>query len=165
MKYLPFVWGIGGVIALLSLALYRLSPHAVEMFNHELGLWHYVGLVVSCAFMAYSEGYKGFQKAFSPRVVARAHHLTTPAAKPHWKWLAPFFCMSYFAAPRKRKIVVGILTTFIVLCVILIRYLSQPWRGIIDAGVVVGLSWGIISILCFCFQAVTGKLDHSPELE
>ena len=165
MKFLPFVWGIGGVIALLAFALYRLTPHAVDMFDHELGLWHYVGLIASCAFMAYSEGYKGFQKGFSPRVVARARHLMTDQAKPHWKWLAPMFCMSYFAAPRKRKIVVGVLTTFIVLCVILIRFVPQPWRGILDAGVVVGLSWGIISILCFCWQAAKGKLEQSPELE
>lgn len=165
MKWLPFLWGIGGVIALLAFALWRLTPHAIEMFNHELGLWHWVGLVASCLFMAYSEGYKGFQKAFSPRVVARAQYLMTGQAKPHCKWLAPMFCMSYFAAPRKRKIVVGILTTFIVMCVILIRYLAQPWRGILDAGVVVGLSWGIISILCFCVLAIKGKLNHSPELE
>ncbi len=27
------------------------------------------------------------------------------------------------------------------------HYVPHPWRGIIDAGVVVGLAWGIVTVL------------------
>ena len=39
------------------------------------------------------------------------------------------------------------------------RMLPQPWRGILDAGVVVGLSIGISSILYFVYVAI-----RKPEL-
>jgi hypothetical protein len=38
-------------------------------------------------------------------------------------------------------------TTAIILLVVLVHRLDQPWRGIVDAGVVVGLGWGLISLL------------------
>ena len=31
--------------------------------------------------------------------------------------------------------------------IVLIRKLDQPWRGIVDAGVVVGLGWGLVATL------------------
>ena len=37
--------------------------------------------------------------------------------------------------------------------VLIARQLPQPWRGIVDAGVVVGLGLGIISILYFMISA------------
>ena len=40
----------------------------------------------------------------------------------------------------------------IVAFVLVIPYLAQPWRGIVDAGVVVGLLWGLITIVVFAFQ-------------
>jgi len=149
---------------LLIMAIYRLSPYTFELLQQPLSLVHYVALVGSCLFMAYSEGYKGFQKSFSPRVVSRARCLLTDDAKLHWRLLAPLFCMSWFAAPRKRKIVVAILTLMIVCCVVGMKYVPQPWRGIIDAGVLVGLSWGIASIIYCCYLGSKGLLKSSPEL-
>ena len=45
----------------------------------------------------------------------------------------------------------------IVTLVVLVRRLPQPWRGIIDGGVVVGLSWGIVAILILFGQGLTGR--------
>ena len=42
------------------------------------------------------------------------------------------------------------------------HFLSQPWRGIIDIGVVVGLLWGVVALLIFTVQAFAGRLDASP---
>jgi hypothetical protein len=41
--------------------------------------------------------------------------------------------------------------------IILVRFLAQPWRGIVDAGVVVGLAWGLISLAIFTLQAFISK--------
>jgi len=38
-----------------------------------------------------------------------------------------------------------------------VRRLAQPWRGIIDAGVVVGLAWGVGSVV---YYALRGRATH-----
>jgi DMSO/TMAO reductase YedYZ heme-binding membrane subunit len=52
-----------------------------------------------------------------------------------------------------------------VILVLLVRLIQQPWRGIIDLGVVVGLAWGLISLLVFSVLAFTSKVfPYSPEV-
>ena len=46
-----------------------------------------------------------------------------------------------------------LVTSAIIILVLLVRLLPQPWRGIIDAGVVLGLLLGIASIVYFWFQS------------
>ena len=118
-----------------------------------MNLFHWAALIFSVVFMAYTEGYKGFHHGFAPRVVIRANYLKD---NPHIIHiiLAPLFCMGYIHATRKRK-VISIGLTLMIICFILVApMLPQPWRGIIDAGVVVGLSIGIISIIYFIFLGI-----------
>ena len=68
---LASVWGIAGVVVLLSTAVIRLWPIAMEALQAPLTIIQRVFLVGWVIFMAYTEGYRGFQKAFSPRVVSR----------------------------------------------------------------------------------------------
>ena len=121
------------------------------------GVW---GLYAfSVVFMAYAEGYKGFQLRFSPRVIARAARI---GQAPWWcKPLAPLFCMGLVYATRRRLIASWVLLLGIITLVMLISGLAQPWRGAIDAGVVVGLSWGMISVLAAAGQHLRGR---SPEI-
>ena len=154
------VWGVAGVLALLAQALIRLTPLAIEPLEKQmLNSWQLVLYVVWAVCNAYAEGYRGFQKSFSPRVVARALHLGRNP-RPIHVLFAPAFCMALFHAKRKNLMLSWGLTTFIVLAVILIRHLPQPWRGIVDVGVVVGLVWGAISIVVIFARAVTGR--HEP---
>ena len=126
--------------------------------------YHWVVLLLNTLLMAYLEGYRGFQKGFSPRVAARAKYLAQHPKLLH-VCLAPFFCLGYFYTSRRRQISVIALTLGIILLVRLVGLLDQPWRGIIDAGVVVGLSWGLVSFLLFCVQAFTSPtFDHSPQV-
>ncbi|WP_372370371.1 hypothetical protein [Candidatus Uabimicrobium sp. HlEnr_7] len=164
MRYLAAFWGAFGVFTLLATALYRLTPIAWDIFDHSLHWYHYLVLVINVIFMAHSEGYRGFQKSFSPRVTARVHYLSKHAS---WELFlfAPFFCMGYFHASRKTKIITISLTSFIVVLIILLKYVPQPWRGIIDWGVVVGLSWGVISLIVFIVQTfATGKCVHDGDI-
>jgi hypothetical protein len=62
--------------------------------------------------------------------------------------------MALFHAKRKNLILAWGLLVAIVLVVILVRQLPQPWRGIVDAGVVVGLVWGGISIVVIFVHAL-----------
>lgn len=164
LGFLSATWGIFGIFLLLGTALYRLTPIAMETFDYQLGWHHYFILTINIVFMAYSEGYKGFQKKFSPRVAARAKYLMQ---NPEWRFLpvAPLFCVGYIYALRKTKIVTRLLTLFIIIIIISLKYVPQPWRGIVDIGVVVGLSWGTISLVVFLFQAFFSEnFSHSPEM-
>ena len=150
-------WGIVGVIAILGKAIYQLVPVALRAFDHPLGPAHWITLVVWVAFMAYSEGYRAFHKAFSPRCVARAHFLAAHPRPLHVA-LAPLYCMGLLHATRKRLIVSWCVALGIVALIVLVRQLEQPWRGIIDGGVVLGLSIGIVSIVYFA----AGKSPSVP---
>jgi hypothetical protein len=158
------LWGLAGVGVLLGSAIYRMTPLALEALASDLNAYHVFFLLVVLAFMTYAEGYRAFQLGFSPRVAARARYLRAHPTMLH-AVLAPLFCMAYFHAPKRRRIVSLSVTAGIILLVILIRLLPQPWRGIVDAGVVVGLAWGLISLAIFGVQALTAdRFNHSPEV-
>lgn len=141
-------WGIGGVLLLLIFAIVRLAPMALELENSPMSLLHWGALLFSVVYMAYAEGYKGFHLGFAPRVVVRARYLAENP-KPVHVLLAPLFCMGYIYATRRRQILSYALTVMIICFVLIARLMPQPWRGILDAGVVVGLSLGVASIAYF----------------
>ncbi len=158
------IWGIAGVFLLLGSAVYRLAPLALAPLSTDLGWYHWLALAASVLFMAHAEGYRGFQQHFSPRVAARAKYLRDHPL-PFFVALAPFFCMGYFHATRRRQIVSLSLTAGIVVLVLVVRQVPQPWRGIIDAGVVTGLVWGLVSLAWFTIRAFTVEsFGYSPEV-
>lgn len=164
MRILAIIWGIGGILLLLLFAIWRLFPNALDAFNFEFNFLHWLLLLVNTLLMAYYEGYKGFQLAFSPRIAARARYLSEHGTI-FQLILAPFFCMTYFDAPQRRVRATWILTICIVILIIIFQQLPQPIRGILDVGVVIGLAWGSISTALFSIQAFTqSDYNHDPEL-
>lgn len=157
------IWGILGVSALLGCAIYRLSHWAFAAIQNGLSGFQWVLLVGWSLFMVVAEGYRGFQKKFSPRTAARIKYLRDRPDLVR-SLLAPVFCMGFFHANKKTRIIAFCLTFGILILVMLVRICPQPWRGIIDFGVVLGLSYGLISLLYFTFQALTKRnYPHSPE--
>ncbi|ETW92550.1 MAG: hypothetical protein ETSY1_43150, partial [Candidatus Entotheonella factor] len=146
------VWGLGGVVFMLGYAVVRLFPVTMAAFEQPLQWYHWVCLISFVVFMAYSEGYRGFQQAFSPRVAARLKYLYD-YPRPWHVALSPLFCMGYFYIQRRRCIAIYTLTLGIIVIILAVRLLSQPWRGIIDAGVLVGLTWGLVTVLISTQQA------------
>ena len=121
---------------------------ALELENSSMSQVHWLALAFSVVYMAYAEGYKGFHLGFAPRVVVRARYLADNP-RPLHVLLAPLFCMGYIYATRKRQILSFALTAMIICFVLIARSMPQPWRGIVDAGVVVGLGLGVLSIAYF----------------
>lgn len=161
---LGWYWGLGGFLALLLFAIYRLAPIAANSLQQTLDWRHWMVFGVNLGFMAYYEGYKGFQKGYSPRVVARATYLRE---NPSWLpvLLAPFFCMAYFQATKRRIISAWVLTIAIVVLVLLFTQLPEPWKGLLDAGVVLGLSWGLLATLNEAVQVYLGRRQTvDPEM-
>ena len=159
-----FIWGSLGVLSLLIFSVVRLSNIALEFFLYPVHIWHWLALVVWVVFMAYSEGYKGFQQTFSPRVAARLIWLRqNPKA-----WLvalAPLYAMGFIYASKKRIIISYTILIMVMVFVAIAVNLPQPWRPIVDAGVVVGLLWGATVTGWYIFVAIrTDTSLVNPEL-
>jgi len=162
MRVFAAGWGIFGVLLILGWAVARIAPHAWEAFDeHSFSALEWSVFAVWMVFMIYAEGFKGFHCAFAPRVVARARTLIS-APTPASCLLAPLFCFGFFRATRKRMIVSWSVAGGIVLLILGVRLLNQPWRGIIDSGVVAGLSIGAVSILYFTLRWVAGFPGNYP---
>ena len=158
------VWGVMGLSLLLGWAVFRMALHAMELPSLALEWYHWLVLVVNTLFMAYSEGYKGFQLGASPRVAARVKYLYENPRLLHVVF-APLFCASYFYTTKRRQMARFILTAMIILLILIVSQFTQPWRGIVDVGVVVGLIWGILSMLVLTAQAMfSDNFAYSAEL-
>jgi hypothetical protein len=122
--------------------------------------------IVTCLWFAYVEGYKGFQQKFSPLVVKRS--FTLIPGKNGTKWhhflLAPLYCMGLMHATKKRQITSWSVTLGVAAIVAVVKKLPYPWRNIIDAGVVAGLTWGSISILFLYIKTwITGETPRGTD--
>jgi len=155
-------WAVLGFVSILFKAIKRVAPIAIEPFKGGVPLTKLQTLsYIAClTFFAYAEGYKGFQKKFSPLVVRRAFTLDRPSPFLH-RLFAPFYAMALFHATRRRKIVSWSVSVGVSLIVVLVKKLPYPYRNIIDGGVVVGLTWGALSIVLGYMSAlITGKLPN-----
>lgn len=167
-KLASSIYGTGGVLYILSKAIRRVLPIALEPFSEgatpltQLQLCAYV---VTCLWFAYVEGYKGFQTKFAPLVVSRSFTMEFGSSKFHHYLLAPFYSMGLFHATKKRMIVSWSVTLGVAGIVSAVKKLPYPWRNIVDAGVVVGLTWGCVSIVAHYIKAlVTGATPADPAL-
>jgi hypothetical protein len=143
VQKLVAAWGIAWVSLLLGRAIWRLGPMALEPWTESLMTNGQKGIYVAWLIAnAYLEGYRGFQLRFSPRVVTRAVYLGQNP-RPLWVILALPFCMSLFHSTRRQMTVSWVFIGALVLLIWWVRSLPQPWRGIIDGGVVLGLAWGL----------------------
>lgn len=156
------VWGVLGFAAVLIRAIWSLTPLALEpLLNHSMSLFQGGVYVLWVIFMAYSEGYRGFHKKVAPRVAVRAMYAATHR-RPLLMVLAPLFCMGLIHATRRRLIASWCILIGVVTMVLLVRHLDQPWRGIVDGGVVVGLAWGLLAIVWYFTRTILGNPPAVP---
>ncbi|MEL7296339.1 MAG: hypothetical protein AAGJ86_01690 [Pseudomonadota bacterium] len=156
------IWGLGGFLAMLAWAIARLIPIATDSASVSWTVWQHATFYINVFFMAWVEGYRGFQLKFSPRFAARAAGIAGHAT-PAQALLAPLLFMSFFHAPPRRILGAILLTLGIIVIVIVYRQLPQPWRGILDAGVVVGLSWGFVATFLLTLRALRYGTTVDPE--
>jgi hypothetical protein len=162
VEFLVYGWGALGVVGLLLQAVVRLTPHALQpLTTGSLSPLQTAVYVAWVAFSAYAEGYRSFQGRFSPRVVARASYLAKNRS-PLSVALAPLFCMAFFHATRRALISAWTVTVLVVAAVLIVHRMPQPWRGIVDGGVVVALSWGIMALLMQFVRVLRGGLPSVP---
>jgi hypothetical protein len=155
-------WAVIGWSAVLVYAIVKLAGITLEGVSGGLTFGQQLALAANVLFMAYAEGYRGFERRFSPRTAARVLYLRRHAGA--WlALLAPLFCIGYFAATPRILRLTWVGTGLIIALVIMVQQLPQPWRGIVDAGVVVGLTWGLWSFWRMTWRALrTGEYPVSP---
>ena len=162
VQKLVAAWGVAWVTLLLGQAIWRLAPLALEPWTEDLMTDGQKGIYVAwLAANAYLEGYRGFQLRFSPRVVSRAIYLGQHP-RPLWVILALPFCMSLFHSTRRQKTVSWVFIGALILLIWWVRSLPQPWRGIIDGGVVLGLVWGLAVIWALFARYLLGYKIAPP---
>ena len=156
-------WGVLGFALIIGSAVFRLTPRALIPLRDELltSWWLWALYLGSIVVNVYVEGYRAFHKATSPRVVARAMYLAKNP-RPVFVLFAPIFCMGLFYATKKRLIVNYCVYVGIITLIILVRMISQPYRGIVDAGVVVALSVGLLSLFYHFAKAISGETMPVP---
>jgi hypothetical protein len=141
------IWGVLQVVSILANAIKRLLPIALQPIQrNDLSLQHWLLFALWTVYMAYAEGYKAFQLKFAPTVVSRAFGLADHASIVNYLLAGPY-AMALFAAERQRMIVSWLITIGVFSLVKIVKLLPYPYRSIVDAGVVVGLSYGTISII------------------
>lgn len=154
------LWGVLQVVAIICNAIKRLAPIAIQpLMRNDLSPFQW-GLFCSWTlYMVYAEGYKAFQLKFSPMVVARSFNLVNNASAINLLFAGPF-SMGLFAAEKKRMIIGWSVTIGVFALVKLVKLLPYPYRSIVDAGVVAGLSYGTLSI---CYNTILALLGHEKK--
>ena len=117
VRFIGVPWAIIGVSVLLLRAIIGLSKHAANAIEGGLSAWQWTALVAFALFMLVAEGYRGFQKKFSPRTAARVKYLRDHPTLLRIV-LAPLFSMGFFHANRKTKLTAYILTIGIICLVV-----------------------------------------------
>ncbi len=147
------VWGVSGIVCLLGWAMYRLYPHVEMAVVGGLTPAQWALLLLWIVFMVISEGRDGFQRRLAPRIATRSAHIYQRG-----DWLevilAPLYCFGYFRAPKKQLIVSYGAVVVIICVVVIVHQFSQPWRGIVDSGVIVGLLYGIGAIMLHVYGKI-----------
>ena len=161
------LWGLLGFSALLVEALSRLIPRAISLQDHSFSVGEAVAFGGILVFFAAIEGYGGFQRSFAPRAAMRAVLLVREGPRAGWLRLvlAPLFCMALIGALQRRLIINWCLFVGIIGMIAMVMRLEEPFRAMMDAGVVVGLTWGLIATGVFGVRALSGApLDVDLEL-
>lgn len=159
------VWGVTQVILIFGNALKRVIPVALQPIKqNDLDLSHWVLYLIWCVFMSYTEGYKAFHLKFSPLVVSRAFNLIKNPSFVNYIFSGPY-SMGMFGADKKRMIVSWSITLGIFALVKIVKYLPYPYRSIVDGGVVLGLSIGVLSMVYYTIKALFGYEIPIEEIE
>lgn len=150
------IWGVSGIAVLLGLSILRVSSYAGDAFADGLTWYQWCSLAVATVALTYSEGYRGFQKRLAPKVAARAQYVRHHP-EPVLVALSPVFCLGYFRSTRARKVGTLGVTLAIFAASFLMQSVPTPWRGIVDAGVAAGLTWGLCSVLAISARALASE--------
>ena len=154
------LWALVGVCGLFGFAIFRLGRRGVEAMAGGLTPLQWLVLAALAAGFVAVEGIMALQRRWVPRLVGRARELRRgrPAA---YRILAPLYGMSLIGAAPLRTVRSWALVGGIVVAVVLVGRMPEPWRGIVDVAVAAALAWGLACVVL----ALPEFLESSPARE
>lgn len=153
-------WGVFGVAATFVEAILRLGARAREELAGDLTPTQWAVLVGLTIVLGYGEGYRALQRRFAPSVVARSLEAAS-RERIAWAVFAPLYALSLIGAPARTIVRSFAGVAAIVACVLVVRELAAPWRGIVDGAVCFALSWGLVALLA-CFASALAERAAQP---
>ena len=138
-------WAVTGVAVPLVEAVYRLGARTMAAIRSGLTATQWGLFALTVLLFAYAEGYRALQQRFAPRVVSRALALRH-TDNVLWRILAPLYAMSLVGADRRHLARAWASVGLIVAAILVMREIPQPWRGMVDGGVAVALTWGLLAL-------------------
>ncbi|MET0389336.1 MAG: hypothetical protein ABW321_25405 [Polyangiales bacterium] len=152
MEHLPrwagSAWAVGALAVLFLEAIVRLGGRGLTTLASGLSALEAAAMTALTLLFAYGEGYRALHRHFVPNVLARLARLPPPGQLSFTRWLlAPFYALglAHVDGPSLRRGWASVAA--IVLAIVVVRALPEPWRGIVDASVAVALSIGLLSLV------------------
>lgn len=140
-----------GVAAVFIEAIVQLSRRGVATLRAGLDPLEWLAFALLFVAFVYGEGVRALARRWVPAMLARARALG-PASPLHEKLLAPLYAMSLIDASARTLVRAWIGVALIVLAVLAVRALPEPWRGIVDAAVAAALLVGLWAIVRGAFR-------------
>ena len=135
-----------GVAAIFVEAIVQLARRGVATLNDGLGPLEWLAFVLLLVAFVYGEGWRALARRWVPAVLARTRQLGVGSPLPY-RLLAPLYAMSLIGASARILARAWLGVALIVLAVIVVRALPEPWRGIVDAAVAAALLVGLWAIV------------------
>jgi len=152
-------WALVGVAALLGNAVVRLGGRGLDTVRDGLSTGEWAVLAAVCVLFVYVEGVRALQRKWVPFVVARIEALGRRSPLLH-RVLAPLHVMALVGGPGRTMLRAWTGVAAVLVAILVLRQVPDPWRGIVDVGVAAALGWGLLVLL---LQAVGTQLEGDAE--
>eukprot|EP00929_Paragymnodinium_shiwhaense_P016252 TRINITY_DN124507_c0_g1_i1.p1 TRINITY_DN124507_c0_g1~~TRINITY_DN124507_c0_g1_i1.p1 ORF type:complete len:200 (+),score=27.67 TRINITY_DN124507_c0_g1_i1:78-677(+) len=148
------IWAVSFWIVLFADSIFNLFPNGLKpLKNRDLTPMQWFWYVFWCIGLLLGEGMGAFQKSFSPILIRRTRELTSSSSMCELI-LSPFFVAGLMTARPSRLLKSWILMAVLIPGLALtVPHLHYPYRECIDAGVVLGLSWGTGVVIVLAARA------------
>lgn len=139
-------WALIGIALLLGKAVMRLGWRGwIVLSDGVTAFQGFVAVLLVGAFL-YGEGMLALERRWVPSLLHRVDRL--PDEGNRWNRLgAPLYAMSLIGAPAKTLVRAWAGVGAIVVAVLVVRALPDPWRAMIDLAVAAALAWGLLALV------------------
>mmetsp|Transcript_118553 Transcript_118553/g.187738 ORF Transcript_118553/g.187738 Transcript_118553/m.187738 type:complete len:208 (+) Transcript_118553:68-691(+) len=148
------IWAIGFWAVICGQSAIELFNHVTPLFKTTFTVWQWVALVAVMLFFLHCAC---FTMQYWASVLVKRAFILNAEHKVYHHLLSPFFAMGLYRANARRLLKAWGLVVFIAVIGVVVANTIMPWRGIIDAGVVLNLIGGVLGLLYNSFRAVVWK--------
>ena len=142
---------MAGVAALFVDAVVQLGRRGIVTLRGGLAPLEWVAFAVLLIAFVYGEGVRALARRWVPATVARGFELDARSPLV-WKILAPLYAMGLVGAPGRALVRAWGGVALIVVAVLVVRALPEPWRGIVDFAVAGALLVGLGAIVVHALE-------------